>query len=73
MTDGNQFNQGNPNDQPNTGLNIVSFCIPLVGLIIYLVNKDKSPVKAKSAGKFALIGFGVGIVLNIVGRIIGGF
>ena len=59
------------NDQPSTGLNVISFLIPLVGLIIYLTQKDSSPVKAKSAGKSALygviFGFVMGIVLSIVG------
>lgn len=59
------------NDQPSTGLNVISFLIPLVGLIIYLTQKGSSPVKAKSAGKSALygviFGFVMGIVLSIVG------
>lgn len=69
----NQFgssNEGqginNPNDQPSTGLNIISFLIPLVGLIIYLTEREKSPIKAASAGKAALWGVGVTIVLSII-------
>ena len=56
----------NPNDQPSTGLNIISFLIPLVGLIIYLTEREKSPIKATSAGKAALWGVGVTIVLSII-------
>ena len=48
------------------GLNIISFLIPLVGLIIYLTQKDSYPVKAKSAGKAALWGVGVGVVLYVI-------
>jgi len=59
------------NDQPSTGLNVISFLIPLVGLIIYLTQMNSSPIKAKSAGKSALygviFGFVMGIVLSIVG------
>ena len=59
-----------PNDMPSTGLNIISFLIPLVGLIIYLTEKDRSPKKASSAGKAALWGVGVSFVLTIISVII---
>ena len=57
-------------DKPSTGLNIISFLIPLVGLIIYLTQKDQFPVKAKSSGKSALWGFGVSFALGIISLII---
>ncbi|MBQ8141388.1 MAG: zinc ribbon domain-containing protein [Clostridia bacterium] len=60
----------NQNDAPNTGFAVLGFLIPLVGLILYLVNKDTAPLKAKSAGKGALIGFCVSLVLSIVLSII---
>ena len=60
----------NSNDVPSTGLNIISFLIPLVGLIIYLTEKDKAPKKAKSAGKAAIWGVGVSILLGIISVII---
>ena len=53
-------------DQKSTGLNVISFLIPLVGLIIYLTQKDTSPIKAPSAGKAALWGVGVGVVFYIL-------
>lgn len=60
------------NDAPSTGYAVLGFLIPLVGLILYLVNKDTYPQKAKSAGKGALIGFIVGIVFSIIyGAIVG--
>ena len=49
-------------DIPSTGLNILSFFVPLVGLILYVVNVDSKPVMAKAIGKWALIGFIVGVV-----------
>ena len=54
------------NDKPSNGINIISFFIPLVGLIIYLIEREKSPIKATSAGKAALWGVGVTIVLSII-------
>lgn len=53
-------------DAPNTGFAVIGFFIPLVGLILYLVNKDTYPQKAKSAGKGALIGFVVSLVFSII-------
>ena len=59
-------------DAPNMGYAVLGFFIPLVGLILYLVNKDKSPLKAKSAGKGALIGFIAGMVVSVIyGAILG--
>ena len=49
---------------PSTGLNVVSFLLPLVGLILYLVYHDKAPQKAAAIGKWALIGLVAGIVLS---------
>ena len=51
-------------------MKVLSFCIPIAGAIIYFVNKDKAPVKAKSACTMALIGFGVGLVAQIIQRIL---
>ena len=50
-------------DMPSTGLNILSFLIPLAGLIIYLMDRDRMPQRALAAGKWALIGMVVGVVL----------
>ena len=62
----------NSNDAPKTGFAVLGFFIPLVGLILYLVNKDTAPLKAKSAGKGALIGFCVSLVFSIIyGAIVG--
>lgn len=63
--------QENPDDKLSTGLAILSFCIPLAGAIIYFSNKDSMPNKAKSACHAALWGVGIGIVLNIIGRLAG--
>jgi uncharacterized membrane protein len=50
----------------STILKIVSFCIPLVGAILWFIKKDKEPKAAKSACTFALIGFAVGIIINVI-------
>lgn len=58
-------------DEPNAGLNVLSFFIPLAGLIMYLVFHEKAPNKAHGCGKWALIGFIVSIALSIVFGIMG--
>lgn len=54
------------NDKKSVGLNILSFFIPLAGLILYLTQKDEKPIQAKSAGKSALGGFITGFVLTVI-------
>lgn len=66
-------NCGEQNDGPTTnvedknsvGFNILSFFIPLVGLILFLVWKKDKPIKAKGCGIWALVGFIVNIILYI--------
>lgn len=53
-------------DAPSGGMTALGFFIPIVGLILYLVWKDQTPLKAKSAGKGALIGAIVWTVLSIL-------
>lgn len=60
------------NDAPSFGFALLGFFIPLVGLIIWLVNKDSKPLMAKSAGKGALIGFIVSMVFSIIYGIVVG-
>ena len=49
-------NTGRKPDARSGGFAFLCFCIPIVGLILYLVWKDQYPLKAKSCGKGALIG-----------------
>ena len=73
MSDLNQNpNVNQPQDQEDLEMwmKVLSFCIPIAGAVIYFINKDKAPVKAKSACTMALIGFGVGLVLQIIQRVL---
>ncbi len=68
----NNATVANVNDAPSTGMAVLGFFIPLVGLIMWLVDKDTRPLRAKSAGKGALIGVIVSIVLSVIyGAIVG--
>ena len=69
-TENNEIIGANPNDIPSTGLNIICFLIPVVGLIIYLIEKDKAPKKANAAGKAAIWGVGISFLLGVISIII---
>jgi uncharacterized membrane protein YvbJ len=43
------------NDKKSFGFALLGFFIPVAGLILYLLWKDTTPLKAKSAGKGALV------------------
>jgi len=53
-------------DKSSAGMAWLGCCIPIVGLILWLVWKDDKPLKAKSAGKGALIGFIAMILFYVV-------
>ena len=55
-------------DKPSTGLNVLAFLFPLIGLIMYLSFKKTTPVRAKALEKWTLIGFIVGLVISAVSR-----
>ena len=65
----NQFSRGTVSDKPDIVLNIVSFLIPLVGLVLYIMYHEKAPNKAKSIAVWALIGFVLGLVFSLIGSI----
>lgn len=57
-------------DAPSTGIAVISFLFPLVGLILYLVYHDTKPQKADSAAKGALWGFFTPLILGLALSII---
>ena len=76
MAPGPYGNQHSPyynqnNDHPDTLANVFSFLIPLVGLIIYLSDRNVRPIMAASAGKYALYGFVTGLVFGFILRMMG--
>lgn len=63
----NNNTQNNVEDKPNMGLNIVSLLIiPLLGIILYFVWRKETPIRAKSILTYALIGWGISFVLNLL-------
>ena len=51
--------EANKKMKPNIGLKILSFIIPIYGLIYFLINKSKKPICAKSY-----------LILSVIGLII---
>lgn len=49
-----------PDDVPSIGLNILSFFIPIVGLVLYGTHYKETPNKAKSMLTWAIVGMVIG-------------
>jgi hypothetical protein len=62
----------NSQDDLGTPLKIVSFCIPLVGAILYFTtDANQFPTKRQQACNFALYGVGVGILFQVLALALG--
>lgn len=61
----------NANDKGGFLYGLLGFCIPIVGLILFLVWKDSKPKSAKAAGIGALVCVIVTVIFYIIGAIIG--
>lgn len=61
----------NANDKGGFLWGLLGFCIPLVGLILFLVWKDSKPKSAKAAGIGALVSVILGVVFYILGAVLG--
>ena len=53
-------------DKGGVGLCALGCCIPLAGLILYLVWKDEKPESAKAAGIGALISVGLSLLITLI-------
>lgn len=60
------YTQSATNDNGGFGWGLLGFCIPIVGLILYLVWKDSQPLNAKAVGTGALISVGITAVFYIL-------
>lgn len=59
--------QNNVEDKPNMALNLISLLlIPILGIILYFVWRKKTPIRAKSILTYALIGWGISFVFNLI-------
>ena len=53
-------------DSGGIGWSLLGCCIPLAGLILFLIWKDTKPKSAKAAGIGALVAVGLGIVFYVL-------
>lgn len=60
----------NANDKGGFLWGLLGFCIPIVGLILFLVWKDSKPKSAKAAGIGALVSVVIGVVFYILSAIL---
>lgn len=51
------------NDSGSFGYAVLGFCIPIVGLILWLLWKDQKPRSAKMAGTAALVSFVINLLM----------
>ena len=58
-------NQG----EANVFLVIASFIIPLLGLVLYITDKDKNVKNAKACGIAAIVGFVINIIFTVISTI----
>jgi hypothetical protein len=54
------------NDEHSFGFALLGFLLPLIGFILYLVMQANSPKKAVSAGRGAICGFMVGLLIGAI-------
>lgn len=59
------FEQDNQ-DKPNIWLNLISFLLPIVGLILFLFKIKNKPKQAKSLGIWAILGVIAGVILELL-------
>lgn len=59
------------NDNGGIGWGLLGCCIPIVGLVLFLVWKDTKPKTAKAAGIGALVSVCISIVYYIIIAIAG--
>ena len=67
----NNTNVTNPEDKGGFLWGLLGCCIPLVGLILFLVWKDNKPKTAKAAGIGAIVGVDVSVLCYILGMVLG--
>ena len=61
-----------PEDNGGFGWGALGCCVPIVGLILFLVWKDTKPKTAKAAGKGALISVIISVIFYILSFVLAG-
>ena len=65
-----QYNHPRTMDDDNNALwGIIGFCVPIAGLILFIVWNQERPSNAKAAGLGALVNVGLGFIVVIFAMI----
>lgn len=64
-------NNTNVNDKGGFGWGLLGCCIPLVGLILFLVWRENKPNSAKAAGIGAIVGVVISVISYILMMVLG--
>ena len=64
-------NQSSSNDTGSIGWGILGCCIPVVGLVLFLVQRDTKPKNSKAAGIGALVSVCIGILWYVLAIVVG--
>ena len=67
----NNTNVTNPEDKGGFLWGLLGCCIPVVGLILFLVWKDNKPKTAKAAGIGAIVGVVISVLSYILMMVLG--
>lgn len=60
----------NANDKGGFLWGLLGFCIPIVGLVLFLVWKGSKPKTAKAAGIGALVSVVIGVIFYILSAVL---
>ena len=64
-------NLSSSNDTGSIGWGILGCCIPVVGLVLFLVWRDTKPKNSKAAGIGALVSVCIGILWYVLAIVVG--
>lgn len=53
----NTFTPAENEDKPDTLMNVLSFFVPLVGMIMYFIEREKHPIKARAMLKWTVAAY----------------
>lgn len=65
-------NRSSINDDGGFLWGLLGFCVPIAGLVIYLIWKEENPNNAKAAGTGALVSVVLGVVFYIFAFVLAG-
>lgn len=67
----NNYVQAPPNeDKKSIGLNLLSWFVPLAGIILYFINRKEKPIRSKSNLKIAIVSIIVNTLIGVIATVL---